>query len=1026
MVVGTIIVCLAELAAAQTAGLTGYVRDQQGAVMPGVSVVVTSDRTGFTAEAMTDAQGLYVVPQLPPGAYSIVVEHPGFHRLLRAGLALDAAAVRRVDMVLTVGALTDTVQVSGGRDLLRETVGLGTLIKPDEMEHLPVNGRSVQKLISLAAGVVSTSGTSGVGEFSAHGQRSSANYLTIDGVGGNISTEAVPLAGYTAWGNGTLPGFSTTGSSSNLFSLDAVEEIRIQTSSYAPEYGRMPGAQISVVTKSGSNAFRGSGYEYFRDEGLDATDPFVKARGLAKPAMRFHVFGATLGGPVPVGGPAFFFGNFEGQRLTLPRFRTTGVPTQAVRDRTSGALRQLVDAWPLPNGPDLAPGVGEFSAAFADTSDANSGAVRVDYAPGVWRMFGRLSVGDYHSKALASSTSTALSQLLHGTGRTTTVTVGANLVLGKQWFVESRLNYSRNRFASYPGFNALNGAQAVAPELIFPPGATVPAASLTVTTGNAGSTMALGAGNGATAQRQVNGIVSVTTVRRGHTVKMGGDVRQLAPEAEIPSVRASYSLGNVATLAGDRVSRVTVLRTEPGEVTLWNLSAFAQDQWQMNERLLVTYGVRWDVNPAPQLVGERRPYLVEFPEDPSRTRQRASTKAFWATDYRGVAPRAAVSYRLSRSRPQDHIVRASAGLFYDVGWGSSLTALGVGFPFRATRTLTDVELPLPASMIPDLPSAGDAPGATDVYAFPEHPSLPRTTQWNVGYEFAQRGRVSASVTYLASRGTSQTRLVLYDYTRLPAAPYVRINALDTNGRSAYDALELSVRVRPSSLLEGDISYTLGRSRDNVSEDVSVARPSGDEDPDAGWGPSDYDARHLLNWRTGLTFPGEGWRLLNGISLYVSGQFRSALPITPVYLREIGFGRYLLRPDRVVGEPLYLEGDYPGGRRVNPAAFQQPLEARQGTAERNLVRGFSLSQIDLSVKKRVRVWRAQVDVGVDVFNIFNRTQFDRPLLEVGASQFGLATQTAANGLGSGTNGRGLSPLFQLGGPRSIQLVFRTAF
>ena len=160
---------------------------------------------------------------------------------------------------------------------------------------------------------------------------------------------------------------------------------------------------------------------------------------------------------------------------------------------------------------------------------------------------------------------------------------------------------------------------------------------------------------------------------------------------------------------------------------------------------------------------------------------------------------------------------------------------------------------------------------------------------------------------------------------------------------------------------------------------------------------------------------------------MSALYRTALPFTPAYARDIGFGQYEFRPDVVRGVPLYLYDEaYPGGRRVNPNAFVIPVEARQGTAPRNGVRAFPLSQIDLSLKKRVPLGRVRLDVGLDIFNVFNRPQFDRPEIEVGTSRFGLATQSLANGLGTGANGRGLSPLFQPGGPRSVQLVVRAGF
>jgi outer membrane receptor protein involved in Fe transport len=640
-----------------------------------------------------------------------------------------------------------------------------------------------------------------------------------------------------------------------------------------------------------------------------------------------------------------------------------------------------------------------------------------------------VAVSNTESRSSGGTGTGALSSLSSATGRTTTATFGANAVAGRHWFLEHRLNYTTNSYDAQPGFDPINGAQPLPLDLVIPDGANSAYVNVNLTTGVTGNFIEAGQSIGTSQQRQLNAVTSLTTVRSGHTLKLGTDIRYLSPVLDVPEVRVTYQLGAVAALTGSTIGRVSAVRATPPDGALWNMSLFAQDQWQVNDRLALTYGLRWDVNPAPEASGDRRPFLVEHPEDPARTVPVAAADEFWRTWYGGVAPRGAVVYRLSRGSGHEQIIRASAGLFHDVGWGGSTSALGRGFPFSSTRQLQNIALPLDANSVPPLPAPTDSPGTSTVYSFPDRPTLPRSVQWNVGYEYAQGSRFSAAATYLAARGDDLTRSVRYDYSGTAGAPFSVIDAIDHTGSSEYDALELRLRFRPLRAIDGELSYTLGESIDNVSDDVNTAIPSEREDPARSLGPSDFDVRHAINWRVGATTP--RWNgaasAFSDVSLYVSALYRSAMPTTPVYFRNIGFGTYTFRPDVVSGVPLYLEDDaYPGGRRVNPAAFQQPVEARQGTAGRNSVRGFPLSQIDLSIKKRVPFARVRVEVGVDVFNVFNTAQFDRPSLSVGNARFGLATQTLASAFGTGTSGRGLSPLFQPGGARSVQLVARTTF
>ena len=222
---------------------------------------------------------------------------------------------------------------------------MSTVIGNRFVENLPLNGRSFSSLIDLTPGVVLTpSNFYEQGQFSVNGQRPDANYFLVDGVSANLGT-AGSGANLGQGGAGQLPATSAFGGTSNLVSLDALEEFRIQTSTFAPEYGRTPGAQISVVTKSGTNAFHGTAFEYFRNDKLDANDWFANRNALARPELRQNDFGGVLGGPIKKD-KLFFFGSYEGLRVRQPQVAQTYVPSLATRQNAPAAVQPLLNAFP--------------------------------------------------------------------------------------------------------------------------------------------------------------------------------------------------------------------------------------------------------------------------------------------------------------------------------------------------------------------------------------------------------------------------------------------------------------------------------------------------------------------------------------------------------------------------------------------------------------------------------------------------------------------------------------------------------
>src|SRR6266446_10976017 len=391
------LLALALLAAAplqaQNAELSGLITDPSNLAVPGARVVVQSADTAATRTVSSNQRGEYSVPALLPGRYNITIEANGFKTIHQNGIVVEVDQRARLDFALTIGSSTESITVQGAAPLLNTSdASVSTLIGNRFVENLPLNGRSFGSLIYPVPGVVLTpTNNSEQGQFSVNGQRPDANYFVVDGVSTNLGTAGGTGANLGQGGAGQLPATSAFGGTSNLVSLDSLEEFRIQTSTFAPEYGRTPGAQISVVTKSGTNTFHGTVFEYFRNDKLDANDWFANRNALARPELRQNDFGGVLGGPIKKD-KFFFFGSYEGLRVRQPQVAETYVPSLATRQNAPAAVQPLLNAFPLPNGSNLGNGTAAFSASYSDPSTLDSSGIRMDYLPSQkMTIFGRYS-----------------------------------------------------------------------------------------------------------------------------------------------------------------------------------------------------------------------------------------------------------------------------------------------------------------------------------------------------------------------------------------------------------------------------------------------------------------------------------------------------------------------------------------------------------------------------------------------------------------------------------------------------------
>ena len=1020
-----------------TASLTGRVTDPSKAVIVGAKVVAISAGTGTHNETATNAAGEYYLLGLLPGTYLMEVEKPGFRKLIKPDVILHVQDALDIDFETRVGPASESVTVEGGAPLLNtESASVSTLIDNRFVENRPLNGRSFSALIDLTPGVVLVPNNFfEEGQFSMNGQRPDANYFTVDGVSANLGT---PVSSFGQGGTGQLPATNAFGGFSNLVSLDALQEFRIQTSTFAPEFGRTPGAQVSVVTKSGTNTFHGTAFEYLRNDIFDANDWFADNKGLTKPALRQNDFGGVLSGPI-VKDKLFFFGSYEGLRIRQPQIANTYVPTLATRQNAPAAVQPLLNAFPQPTGgscPDCRAGTAAFAAGYSDPSSLDSYSGRVDYLRSRrLTLFGRYSDAPSSTVQRAGGRfQTAYSNLNHTKARTQTATVGVDGTITSHAINELRFSYGLSNGQSFLTLDNFAGAVPPPDSVLFPP-------SQSSSNGFLGffgdfNPFGLKYDVGKIAdnrQHQINVIDSLSWIAGSHRLRFGVDYRRLNPEEGSLTYQLEYEFESLANILANSVPAAFVVsRTADVQTVISNWSIFAQDTWSIAHNLTVTYGLRWDYNTAPSSPNGTPPFTVNQVSNLSTATIAPAGTPLWHPQKDDFAPRLGLAWQ---ARP-NLVLRAGAGIFYDLGYADITNAM-ISFPYIQERIILGTSFPLNASSVAPPPFTTSPPAAVMSVVDPNH-VLPRTYEWNAAVE---RSITNADVLTLTYVGAGGRKLMRKDIYVAPGPNFTgEFDLLSNHGTSNYDALQAQFRHRLTRGLQTLLSYTWGHSIDDVSSDVNYQNvPLGQSLSSSERGPSDYDIRNTFSGAVSYDIPGPG----KGVLKQVFGNWstdsiiyaRSAPPVN-VVTGQNPFSDSVLsgpdsvqRPDVVPGVPFYsYPPGAPGGKVINPAAFATPVPATaQGDLGRNDLRGFGATQLDLTLRRRFRLTeRVSLQARGDFFNIFNHPNFGSPTNYLSSPLFGQSTQTLAASLGSGGQGGGLNPLYQIGGPRSVQLALKLQF
>jgi carboxypeptidase family protein/TonB-dependent receptor-like protein len=989
-------------AAGQTANLSGAVSDSSQAAVVGARISISRESTGLTQTTTSRDQGIYGFAFLLPGSYTVHVEAQGFETVVRTAVKLDPGHEARLDFSLTPAVVKENITVrSSASSPQSESPAVSTVIDPQLVRDLPLNGRTFQALIFLAPGVVATScamGCSG-GQFSVNGQRDSANYFTVDGVSANVGMGSSPAAG------GAVPAFNFLGQTHNLVSMDDMQEFRVQTSTYSAAYGRAAGGQLEIVTHSGSNQFHGSLYDYFRNEALDANDWFSNAAGLPRSARRQNDFGGVFGGPI-LKDRTFFFFSYEGLRVRRPVAAKLLVPSLSARQQPTGVSQLILNAFPLPNGPEnpatmLAPLNGSF--AFLDSSD--NASIRIDHAANQQLvLFGR------YSEAFSSQRLQRLGGFDRNEVDFRSVTLGATLALSPETAGELRVNYSRTTGGSNSGLDSSGGAVPLPDSLLFPVPFASPTSSLVFMSLQGGPRFFAGrfADN---LQRQGNLVSNISIIHKTHEVRFGLDYRYLAPLRGPSDYRQSIFFAGVPGVLSGLARNVSVNSADSVTLSFHNLSLYGQDHWKVSPRLTIIYGLRWEFEPAPHAQANQPLRTVTgFPDFASIQLAPAGTPLYQTT-YTNFAPRFGVAYQLWRRQGRDTVVRGGFGTYYDLGIGNIADAAG-SFPHTRSKSIPGVPYPLSQpDAAPPPPVSSDPPhnGIKLNVFVPDH-ALPGSYHWNVTVDQGLGADQVVSASYVGEAGR---RLLQQNILFDPNPLFInnsQINLTTNASRSDYHALQVQFQRRMSHGLSTLLSYTWSHSTDDVSTELASDYLP---DPHADHGASDFDVRHAFNAAFTFQVPVRRWNpvadaVLKNWSLDAIFTAKSALPVNIFFERgDSGFTESLLpaRPDSVPGVTLYLQDSaLPGGRRINAAAFSVPLQVRQGNLPRNALHGFSSSQLDSDVRRNFNIAeRLKMELRADFFNVFNHPTFVSVFNELGFydppleadPNFGLAAPPAAS-------------------------------
>jgi hypothetical protein len=1033
--------------------ITGVVTDPSGAIVPHATVTIVDLGTNTTRTTQTGNNGEYTFSTLRPSHYKIIVTAAGFKESLVSDMELHTQDKVAQNVTLSLGSASDTVNVSAESTQLDTTAAVATTVEREFIENMPLNGRSFQALIALTPGnVTAKTYYTASGQFSIDGQRTDANYFSIDGVSANVGITQGSNVYLGSAGAGSSPATSNNGGYNNLVSVDDMQEYKIQTNSFDAEYGRSPGAQLSIVTRSGTNQFHGTAFEYVRNDIFDANTWFNNNEGLPRLAEKQNDFGGVVGGPI-LRDKLFFFGSYEGLRLRVPESKINIVPTTFARTQASAAVAPLLAAYPLPSaGQDSTDGayIGQYFAAFSNPSTLNATSVRLDYSPTARLNF--FVRGDYAPSSgsqygafdfyATSSYSTTIANV-------DTITAGATYILTSSMVNDFRFNISHAKGATTVVPIKFGGSTVPTSSYLFQSNPNYNLSSSVFALFFDDSTTDYYVGNDATNhQRQLNYVDTLSWNRGAHNFKFGADIRHLTPTNGYRPWDISYDFASVQTLVQTQIpdyAGVDTTDTTELKPVFNDVSFFAQDAWQLKPRFTLNYGVRWDFDPPPGEDSGHPFYTATNLNDPANVAIAPKGTPLWSASKHNFAPRLGISYEIHQNAGFETVLRGGGGIFY--GLGDAQGAQGtLGFPYSRSNYIYGAAGAYPLSQAAAAPIPFTLnPPYSFVFAFDPQLRDPRVYMWNVSLQQGIGVGRSIRLTYAANLGQDLLRNEMLTPQMGGNANFQYLDVTTNNDHSNYNAMQFEFKQNPWKRLQVLATYTWSHALDNGS---GVALPIPYHTiyaPSLDYGDSDFDIHDTFS--NAISYEVPGTKDGNSVLHYISNGwafdslFRSntAAPInitTGVYSFGLIYNNTAInqRPNVVPNQPFWISNPAaPGGKQINPAAFTTPASTfSQGNLQRNAVRGFGVFQEDIALRREFPIHEGvSLLFRAEAFNVLNHPLFGDVGVNDGRNlltspYFGISSETLASSLGGGGADGGFSSLYQIGAPRSLQFAAKLRF
>ena len=1031
--------------------ILGTVTDPQGAAVPGATVRITNAGTAVVRETTTDGEGNFAARSLVPGNYNVEVTAPNFQKQVQENIKLDVAGSVTLDFRLTVGQVTETVQVQAEATLLKTDEGtIGTVVDNMKVVELPLNGRNFNNLTRLVPGAVR--GTTGGGEtlqgesYAVTGSRSDNTYYSLDGV----------------YNNGTF--FKTVAIHP---SIDAIQEFKIQTNSGA-QFGAAAGANVNVAIKSGTNELHGTAYEFLRNDKLDSRDYF----GRTKPAFRRNQFGFTVGGPVYVPrvyngkNRTFWFFNYEG--LTFRRANTTllTVPTPAMlngdlsQTLTGARAAQIYNPFSarMVNGVlvrDVFPGniipsnlIKPYSAAYAKlwfptnlvpgttsnfintnktSENDNQVNFRIDQKlSDKNNLYGRVSWSDLDQLAPATLPAAFQTTFNHYRG----VAISDTHVFSPTMILDMRAGYLRNNLGQGPAehfINVYRSAGLTNTPLNFRN------FDYPINFGIAGFS-GPGLGNLVNGPDFVyQGSINLTKIWNKHTFTVGYDYTRLRIFHD--SVFSTFNYDNVPTADPQNVSNTglplasfllglpSTANRIVGQTDLdlrHDLHhVYIQDDVKVSPKLTLNLGIRWEYNQWPHHIRGR---LSGFDTITGQffwtstnpvTGQPANVRPEIADPrYRNFAPRVGLAYRLFNKT----VIRSAYGIFYNSNFSWEWSDSRGGWPFSVSDNLTGLNIGANLQPTESLFQSFDPKLVVPQtqHTVSRDVKTPYMQNWNFGIEQQITQALLVEVNYQGAKGTHlPSFLSTNDPPPGPGDPDPRrpfpiagsISELKDIATSKYNALTLKVEKRFSRGISFLASYAWAKSTDLNSE-FGGSSPQNNLCIKCDIGQSGFDQRHVANlsyiwilpFGQGLHGPAKqivsGWEI-SGISTFETGRvYNISVPFDNA---NVGARGNFQRPN-LAGNPFPSEFKHsagPGGLWFIPAAFQVAPRYQFGNLGRNAFHGPDFMNTDFGIFKNFPFnERIRLQFRSEFFNMFNNTNFGNPGGSITTPNFGKITGMAS--------------------------------